>query len=108
MKVLLLIVIGLLIYNNNDARFFISDQLNNASEIVRPVFYWLIKMMTETKDNIVDRDELQASLIHQLIDDMDTKTMMSMLYDYIDESYDKYSVDELIEEVQEYYPHLLE
>ena len=107
-KVLLLIVIGLLIYNNNDARFFISDQLNNASEIVRPDFYWLIKMMTETKDNIVDRDELQASLIHQLIDDMDTKTMMSMLYDYIDESYDKYSVDELIEEVQEYYPHLLE
>ena len=65
-------------------------------------------MMTETKDNIVDRDELQSSLIHQLIDDMDTKTMMSMLYDYIDESYDKYSVDELIEEVQEYYPHLLE
>ena len=65
-------------------------------------------MMTETKDNIVDRDELQASLIHQLIDDMDTKNMMSMLYDYIDESYDKYSVDELIEEVQEYYPHLLE
>ena len=64
--------------------------------------------MTETKDNIVDRDELQASLIHQLIDDIDTKTMMSMLYDYIDESYDKYSVDELIEEVQEYYPHLLE
>ena len=64
--------------------------------------------MTETKDNIVDRDELQSSLIHQLIDDMDTKTMMSMLYDYIDESYDKYSVDELIEEVQEYYPHLLE
>ena len=65
-------------------------------------------IMTETKDNIVDRDELQASLIHQLIDDIDTKTMMSMLYDYIDESYDKYSVDELIEEVQEYYPHLLE
>ena len=64
--------------------------------------------MIMTQDNIVDRDELQASLIHQLIDDMDTKTMMSMLYDYIDESYDKYSVDELIEEVQEYYPHLLE
>lgn len=64
--------------------------------------------MIMTQDNIVDRDELQSSLIHQLIDDMDTKTMMSMLYDYIDESYDKYSVDELIEEVQEYYPHLLE
>lgn len=65
-------------------------------------------MMTETKDNIVDRDELQASLINQILDDMDIKTMMSILYDNMDESYDKYSVDELIEEVQEYYPHLLE
>ena len=65
-------------------------------------------MMTETKDNIVDRDELQASLINQILDDMDIKTMMAMLYDNMDESYDKYSVDELIEEVQEYYPHLLE
>ncbi len=36
MKFLLLIVIGVLIYNSNDARFFISDQLNNASEIIRP------------------------------------------------------------------------
>ena len=34
--------------------------------------------------------------------------MWSVLYDYMDASYDKYSVDELIEEVQEYYPELLE
>ena len=64
--------------------------------------------MTETKDNIVDRDELQASLINQILDDMDIKTLMAVLYDYMDVDYDKYSVDELIEEVQEYYPHLLE
>ena len=64
--------------------------------------------MTQTKDNIVDRDELQASLINQILDDMDTKTMAALLYDYFDTDYDKYSVDELIEEVQEYYPHLLE
>ena len=65
-------------------------------------------MMTQTKDNIVDRDELQASLINQILDDMDIKTLMAVLYDYMDVDYDKYSVDELIEEVQEYYPHLLE
>ena len=65
-------------------------------------------MMTETKDNIVDRDELQASLINQILDDMDIKTMMAILYDNMSESYDKYSVDELIAEVEEYYPHLLE
>ena len=107
-KVLLLIVIGLLIYNNNDARFFISDQLNNASEIVRPDFYWLIKMMTETKDNIVDRDELQDAYINEIIDGMDIKDLMRIVYDNIEQNLDQYSVDELIEEVQEYYPHLLE
>ena len=39
---------------------------------------------------------------------MDIKTMMALLYDMLDESYDKYSVDELIAEVEEYYPHLLD
>ena len=64
--------------------------------------------MTQTMDNVVDRDELQASLINTVIEGMDFKTMWSVLYDYMDASYDKYSVDELIEEVQEYYPELLE
>jgi len=59
-------------------------------------------------DNIIDRDELQDNLINQILDDMDFKTMMAILYDYMNESYDKYSVDELIEEVKEYYPHLLD
>jgi len=59
-------------------------------------------------DKIIDRDALQDSMIQQMLDDMDIKTMMAMLYDMMDESYDKYSVDELIAEVEEYYPHLLE
>ena len=64
--------------------------------------------MTETQDNIIDRDELQANMINEILDDMDIKTMMAILYDNMSESYDKYSVDELIAEVEEYYPHLLE
>jgi len=64
--------------------------------------------MTETQDNIIDRDALQDAMINQILDDMDIKTMMAILYDNMSESYDKYSVDELIEEVEEYYPHLLE
>ena len=64
--------------------------------------------MTTMTDNIIDRDELQGNLIQQVLDDMDIKTMMAVLYDYMSESYDKYSVDELIEEVEEYYPHLLD
>ena len=59
-------------------------------------------------DNIIDRDALQDDLIQQVLDDMDIKTMMAMLYDMMDESYDKYSDSELMEEVKEYYPHLLE
>ena len=64
--------------------------------------------MTMTNDKIIDRDALQDSMIQQILDDMDIKTMMATLYDNMSESYDKYSVDELIAEVEEYYPHLLE
>ena len=64
--------------------------------------------MTMTKDNIIDRDALQDNMIQQILDDMDIKTMMAILYDNMSESYDKYSTDELIAEVEEYYPHLLE
>lgn len=63
---------------------------------------------SNVKENVIDRDELQCQLINQVLDDMDLKTMYACLYDYMSESYDKYSVDELIEEVEEYYPDLLE
>ena len=56
----------------------------------------------------MNRSSLQDNMIQQILDDMDIKTMMAILYDNMSESYDKYSVDELIAEVEEYYPHLLE
>ena len=64
--------------------------------------------MTETNEKIIDRDALQDNMIQQILDDMDIKTMMAILYDNMSESYDKYSTDELFAEVEEYYPHLLE
>ena len=64
--------------------------------------------MIMTQDKIIDRDALQDNMINQILDDMDIKTMMAILYDQMDENFDKYSVDELIAEVEEYYPHLLE
>ena len=64
--------------------------------------------MIMTKDKIIDRDALQDAMIQQILDDMDIKTMMALLYDVMDENYDKYSVDELIAEAEEYYPQLLE
>jgi len=56
----------------------------------------------------MNRSELQDQLIQQILDDMDIKTMMACLYDSMNESYDKYSEKELIAEVKEYYPELLE
>ena len=64
--------------------------------------------MTETMDNIIDRDKLQDAYINEIIDGMDIKDLMRIVYDNIEQNLDQYSVDELIEEVQEYYPHLLE
>ena len=61
-----------------------------------------------TIDNIVDRDQLQASYINRVLDDMDIKDMMAILYDYMDVEFDKYTVDELIEQVEEYYPDLID
>ena len=56
----------------------------------------------------MNRSELQDTMINQILDDMDIKTMMAILYDNMSESYDKYSDSELLEEVKEYYPHLIE
>ena len=69
---------------------------------------YLHTKMTETNDQIIDRDALQANYINRVLDDMDIKDMMAILYNYMDVEFDKYSVDELIAEVDEYYPDLME
>ena len=56
----------------------------------------------------MDRPKLQQQLINSVIEGMDFKTMWSVLYDFMDESYDKWSNEELKEEIEENYPELLE
>ena len=56
---------------------------------------------------IINRDELQDSYIRELIDGMDHKDMYAFVYDTINDSLDKYTVNELIEEVNDYDPELL-
>ena len=58
--------------------------------------------------SIMNRQELQEQLIDNVIEGMDFKTMWQVLFDFMDQSYDKYTDEELMEEVKEYYPHLLE
>ena len=64
--------------------------------------------MTETTDNIIDRDQLQEAYVNRIVDGMDWKTMERFVYDTINENLEAYTVDELIAEVEEYNPDLLE
>ena len=64
--------------------------------------------MTETTDKIIDRDALQDIYINEIIDGMDMKDLIRIVYDNLESNLDSYTVDELIAEVEEYYPHLLE
>ena len=65
-------------------------------------------MQTEIMDNIIDRDKLQDAYIRDLIYGMDEKSMEAFVYDTMNDNLDKYSVDELIEEVEEYDPNMME
>ena len=56
----------------------------------------------------MNRSELQQQLVDNMIEGMDFKTMWQILDSYMMESYDKYTDEELMEEVKEYYPHILE
>ena len=69
---------------------------------------YLHTKMTETTDNIIDRNVLQDAYINEMIDSMDLKDLMALVYDMMSVEFDKYSVAELIEEVEYNYPHLLE
>ena len=64
--------------------------------------------MTETMDNIIDRDSLQEAYVTSILDGMDWKTMEQFVYDTIDANLDNYTVEELITEVEDYYPELLQ
>ena len=64
--------------------------------------------MIMTKENIIDRDQLQEAYIESIIDGMDWKTMYQFVYDTLNDNMDDYTVDELITEVENYNPELLE
>ena len=58
--------------------------------------------------NTFDRDSLIETYVQQLIDGMDMKTMEQMVYDTLKDNLSSYSDEELITEVEEYDPELLE
>lgn len=56
----------------------------------------------------INREELIADYAQQILDGMDMKTMECFVYDTLRDNLSSYSDEELISEVTEYNPELLE
>jgi hypothetical protein len=57
--------------------------------------------------NTFNRDSLIADYVQQILDGMDYKTMERLVYDNLCDNLQSYSDEELITEVTDYYPELL-
>ena len=62
-------------------------------------------MTTQTQ---MDKDQLINDYVQEVIDGMDLDDCLAVLHDYMTNSYSDYTLEEIKEEVEEYYPHLLE
>ena len=63
---------------------------------------------TSTGTKSMNRQQLLESYIEEIIDGMDHKTMYQFVYDTMEQNLETYSDEELVTEVKDYYPHLLE
>ena len=59
-------------------------------------------------NTIMIRQQLQEEYINRVLDDMDIKDAMAVLFDFMNVDLDNYSDEELNEEIQQYYPDLIE
>ena len=55
-----------------------------------------------------NREQLIEEYVDRILDNMSTKDLMRIVGDQLEENLSGYSDDELLSEVQEYYPELLE
>jgi hypothetical protein len=56
----------------------------------------------------INRDQLISEYVDRILDNMSTKDLMRIVGDQLEENFGSYSDEELIVEVKEYYPELLE
>ena len=56
----------------------------------------------------MNHQKLLESYIEEIINGMDHKTMCQYVYDMLEQDFETYSEEELVTEVKDYYPHLLE
>ena len=64
--------------------------------------------MIVIKDKPIDKDELVSDYCSRIVDDMDIDTLVQLAYDLLVVEKSDYDDAKLIEEIEEYYPDLLE
>ncbi len=64
-------------------------------------------IVTQTTDNISQKDELIDAYVTRVIDGLDLDDCLAILHDYMTKSYEEYTLEEIKEEVTEYFPELL-
>ena len=69
---------------------------------------YLHNLQSQMTDNIIDRDELQEQLIQWDLSQMSLDDLKEYFVNMQNAELDSLSVDELIEEVKQYNPSLLE
>lgn len=57
--------------------------------------------------NSINRDQLIEEYVDRILDNMSTKDLLRIVGDQLEENLSSYSNEELIAEVEEYYPELL-
>ena len=56
----------------------------------------------------MNKEQLIEALVNRIIDDMDTKSLRQLASDYLESSYEKYTEEQLLTEMQDRFPELLE
>lgn len=64
--------------------------------------------MSQTKEQIIECDNLIDAYVQRTIDGLGLDDCLAILHDCLAKSYEDYSLEELKEEVNEYYPELLD
>ena len=64
--------------------------------------------MSSEMTNTFDREALVEAYIDRLLDNMSTKDLLRIVGDQMEENLTSYTDEELISEVESYYPDLLE
>ena len=59
-------------------------------------------------NQIPNRDQLVSSYVDRIIDSMSTKDLMRLGGDQLEENLSSYSDEELLSEIEEYYPELIQ